>query len=116
MSFWKSLLIAEKQPGANKPLSLITWSAKTESSVNNYAHKLAGFVGRNKHIDIADIAYTLQNNRADFNTRRFIIAGDSEDLQAMLTNNANRPIYNQKTKYESIRNCVYVSGAGLAIC
>ncbi|SHM21866.1 type I polyketide synthase [Mucilaginibacter sp. OK098] len=72
------------QTGNPKPLSLITWSAKTETSAGNYAQKLAGFVDSNKNTNIADIAYTLQNTRAEFNQRRFIIAGDTDELSAKL--------------------------------
>ncbi len=73
------------QPEASKPLSLIIWSAKTETSVAAYAKKLAGYVQQNENINIADIAYTLQSTRADFNTRRFIIAGDSNELLSKLS-------------------------------
>ncbi|MEP6611271.1 MAG: beta-ketoacyl synthase N-terminal-like domain-containing protein, partial [Mucilaginibacter sp.] len=73
------------QTGKSKPLSLITWSAKTEASVGNYAGKLAGFAQNNKNTSVADIAATLQNTRADFNHRRFVIAGDTEELSAKLS-------------------------------
>ncbi|WP_184543413.1 polyketide synthase [Mucilaginibacter sp. FT3.2] len=63
-----------------KPLKLITWSAKTESSLANYATKLAGFIGNNKDTNLADVAYTLQTTRADFNLRRFIIAANNDQL------------------------------------
>lgn len=72
------------QTGKSKPLSLITWSAKTEASVGNYAEKLADFAQNNKDTNVADIATALQNTRADFNHRRFIIAGDIEELSAKL--------------------------------
>lgn len=72
------------QTGSPKPLSLITWSAKTETSLGNYAKKLAGFVESNKNTNVADIAYTLQNTRAEFNQRRFIIAGDTDELSTKL--------------------------------
>jgi len=73
------------QPGESKPLSLVTWSAKTEKSLGLYAKKLAGYVESNKTADVADIAYTLQNTRADFNARRFVIAENSSDLEVKLT-------------------------------
>lgn len=72
------------QTGSPKPLSLITWSAKTETSVGNYAQKLVGFVNSNKINNVADMAYTLQNTRAEFNQRRFIIAGDTDELSTKL--------------------------------
>jgi len=73
------------QTGKSKPLSLITWSAKTEASMGNYAEKLAGFAQNNKDANVADIAATLQNTRAGFNHRRFVIAGDTEELSAKLS-------------------------------
>ena len=73
------------QSGSSKPLSLVTWSAKTESSLNNYAAKLAGHIENNKSVNITDIAYTLQSTRADFNSRRFVIAGDGDELLSKLT-------------------------------
>ncbi|MDP9079352.1 MAG: amino acid adenylation domain-containing protein [Bacteroidota bacterium] len=82
------------QASTPKPLSIITWSAKTETSVGNYAKKLADFVDDNKDISVADIASTLQNTRADFNHRRFVIAGDNEMLSAKL----NAPIETSSSK------------------
>ncbi len=74
--------------GEGKPYSLITWSAKTEASVNAYAGKLSDFVAKHKEANISDIAYTLQNTRADFNIRRFIVAADSNELISKLNSPA----------------------------
>jgi amino acid adenylation domain-containing protein len=68
------------EPGTDKPLKLISWSAKNEQSLGKYATKLAAFVNTNKGIDLNDIAYTLQTTRADFNYRRFVVAADTDDL------------------------------------
>ncbi|WP_295797382.1 polyketide synthase [Mucilaginibacter sp.] len=73
------------QTGKSKPLSLITWSAKTEASVGNYADKLAGFAQNNKDLNAADIAATLRNTRVDFNHRRFVIVGDTDEISAKLS-------------------------------
>jgi len=73
------------ESGASKPLSLITWSAKTDTSLSDYAKKLAGFAEKNHQAKTADIAYTLQTTRADFNIHRFAIAGDAADLAAKLS-------------------------------
>jgi len=82
------------QAGKPKPLSLITWSAKTDTSVNAYAQKLADFAANNTATNTADIAATLQSTRADFNHRRFAIAGDSAELAAKL----NAPVEPSSTK------------------
>jgi len=70
--------------GGSKPLALITWSAKTDTSLSNYAKNLAAYSEKNKDVTTADIAFTLQATRADFNARRFVIAGDSADLHTKL--------------------------------
>jgi amino acid adenylation domain-containing protein len=72
--------------GAAAPLSLISWSAKNENSVNNYAKKLASFIENNKDVSIADIAYSLQSTREDFSFRKFIIAANRDDLLSKLKN------------------------------
>ena len=87
------------QPSASKPLTLINWSAKTENSTGNYAKKLSGFVENNPDVNVTDIAYTSQNTRADFNSRRFVIASDSTDLLSQL--NTETPELSQSKKTES---------------
>ena len=75
---------ASPSSGIAKPFSLINWSAKTENSVTAYTQKLATWIENNPNINVADIAYTLQNTRADFNSRRFLIAADRTELLAQL--------------------------------
>jgi len=70
--------------GKSKPLSLITWSAKTETSVSNYAKNLAGYLQKNTAANPADVAFTLQSTRADFKNRRFVIAGEKDELVSKL--------------------------------
>ncbi|PYF76881.1 polyketide synthase [Pedobacter nutrimenti] len=65
--------------GHKNPVHLMCWSAKTEKSLDLYTEKL------DKHLqdhpnDIADIAYTLQMSREDFNYRKFALATDSEKV------------------------------------
>jgi amino acid adenylation domain-containing protein len=67
-----------------KPLSLVTWSAKSESALNGYADKLSAHLTANPELNIAAVASTLQATRADFNHRRFVIAGSAGELFAKL--------------------------------
>jgi len=68
----------------DKSLKLISWSAKTESSLNNYAKKLSNYIARHPNVNLNDVAHTLQTSRADFNFRRFIVANDGDDLLSKL--------------------------------
>jgi len=72
------------ESGPSKPLALITWSAKTDTGLSNYAKKLAGYAAKNPGVATADIACTLQATRADMHMRRFVIAGDNTALQTKL--------------------------------
>jgi amino acid adenylation domain-containing protein len=73
-----------KAQSVDKALKLISWSAKTESSLNNYANKFGDFIAKNKDISLDDTAFTLQTTRAGFNYRRFVIAADIDDLLSKL--------------------------------
>ncbi|SDD32133.1 amino acid adenylation domain-containing protein [Mucilaginibacter pineti] len=82
----------------SKPLKLITWSAKTAGSVNNYAQKLGDFITKYPTTNLADAAYTLQTTRADFNYRRFIIAANNEELAAKLITTETDPTASKELK------------------
>lgn len=88
------------EPGEDKPLKLISWSAKNEHSLDKYAGKLAAFIGTNKRVDLNDVAYTLQTTRANFNHRRFVIAADVDDLLIKL--NAGNPDSSSTKKLNTI--------------
>ncbi len=70
----------KKETTASRPVQLINWSAKTTTSREAYAKKLAAYLQSNQDINIADLAYTLQTSRQDFNGRRFVIASDRMEL------------------------------------
>src|SRR5690606_35545557 len=75
---------AQKESSAGKPFELITWSAKSDQSNDSYADKLKQYVAAHQEINIADIAYTLQTNKSEFNHRRFIIAANRDELISKL--------------------------------
>lgn len=82
--------------GGEKPLSLLTWSAKTESSLDDYTCKLAEFTNRNPDAKSADIAFSLQNTRADFNLRRFTIAQDRAELAKNLSSPPTGAVFTRR--------------------
>ena len=67
---------------------LITWSAKNTDSKEKYGRLLSEHLRTNKNLKIADVAYTLQTKRTDFNHRRFVVASSNADfLNQMLLEN-----------------------------
>jgi amino acid adenylation domain-containing protein len=71
---------SKKETSASRPVQLINWSAKTVSSREAYAKKLAGYLQSSQDINLADVSYTLQTSRQDFNARRFVVASDNNEL------------------------------------
>jgi amino acid adenylation domain-containing protein len=63
-----------------RPLQLITWSAKNEVSLDEYGKSLGRYLGKHADIKLADAAYTLQTTRPGFEQRRFLTAANSVEL------------------------------------
>ncbi|WP_374950232.1 amino acid adenylation domain-containing protein [Mucilaginibacter sp.] len=66
-------------PTTGNDLQLITISARTDTSLAAYREKLTSYI-TNSDVALANIAYTLQTTRTDFNNRSFIIASSREEL------------------------------------
>ncbi|MGI4751305.1 MAG: amino acid adenylation domain-containing protein [Janthinobacterium lividum] len=74
----------EKIKSIVKPAYLISWSAKTESSLQNYTRKLIDLLDQNPEAEPGNIAFTLQQTRADFRFRNFLVVHNRLDLQEKL--------------------------------
>jgi len=84
---------------ASRPSQLICWSAKSERSLGAYADKLVKYLTENPDTSLADIAYTLQTSRGDFNHRRFVVASGTADFIAKSTNvNVNTKLIKDKPR------------------
>ncbi|MFA6946945.1 MAG: beta-ketoacyl synthase N-terminal-like domain-containing protein, partial [Pedobacter sp.] len=79
----------QKTETSSKP-QLISWSANSEESLNQYGSKLLDYLKGNPETVLSDIARTLQSTRRDFAQRRFIIAGNTADLTQKLSEDLNK--------------------------
>ena len=75
------------ETSGSRPVQLINWSAKTLTSREAYAKKLAHYLKVNPDINIADIAFSLQSMRKDFSARRFLVASNNDELLEKLNTN-----------------------------
>lgn len=66
--------IEEKESKPGRPLQILSWSAKTQSSLSGYEVAFGDFLQSSTKTNLADIAYSLSTTRASFNNRSFIIA------------------------------------------
>ena len=73
-------LSGTKKQEPKRPFQLISWSAKTEKSLEDFAGKLTGWLEKNESARLDDLAYRLQTTRENFNARRFLVACDREEI------------------------------------
>jgi len=74
--------------GVSRPLQLITWSAKSVQSGHAYSIKLTNYLKQNNGVNLADVCYSLQTSRVDFNHRYFTLAPtNSEAITHLLSKN-----------------------------
>ena len=75
----------------DRPVQLLTWSAKSTVSCDLYADRLADALSQKNGLLLADAAFTLQTTRADFNHRRFAVAAATDELIDTLRQTGTTP-------------------------
>jgi len=98
---------AEQPAAESKPVSLISWSAKTSTSASKWADRLYYYLQDNKDVNVADLAYNLHTTRVDFKERNFILAAGRADLMEKLTKFKRDPS-NSKTLKEKATEVVFM--------
>ncbi|GAB3784608.1 hypothetical protein GCM10028818_44600 [Spirosoma horti] len=63
----------------SRPYQLITWSAKSVDSRDNYARNLITYGRQASQVNLADVAFTLQTARSAFAHRRFVVAASQDE-------------------------------------
>ncbi|MDJ0634241.1 MAG: alpha/beta fold hydrolase [Xenococcaceae cyanobacterium MO_188.B29] len=70
----------------DRPLHLLTLSAKNERALIDLTKHYAKFLADNQDIPLADICFTANTGRNHFDYRLAVAAASAEDLKAKLTN------------------------------
>jgi acyl transferase domain-containing protein/acyl carrier protein len=70
--------------GPSRPWQLLTFSAKTPSALNAMGTNLARHLAAAPDVSLADVAFTLQQGRREFNHRRVVICRDTAGAVAAL--------------------------------
>nr|MDZ8169265.1 SDR family NAD(P)-dependent oxidoreductase [Nostoc sp. CmiSLP01]MDZ8283300.1 SDR family NAD(P)-dependent oxidoreductase [Nostoc sp. ChiSLP01] len=68
----------------SRPWQLLVLSAKTNSALETATENLANHLQQHPDVDLADVAYTLQVGRGEFNHRRVLVCQDIEDAASAL--------------------------------
>lgn len=70
--------------GPSRPVQLLTLSARTLSSLDQSTIRLADYLDRNPHGNLADVAYTLHVGRRDLEYRRMLVTASPAHAAAAL--------------------------------
>ncbi|MBW4602158.1 MAG: SDR family NAD(P)-dependent oxidoreductase [Calothrix sp. FI2-JRJ7] len=73
----------------SRPWQLLLLSAKTESALEIATQNLAKHLTEH-HLNLADVAYTLQVGRREFNYRRILVCRDTQDAISALNQQGQR--------------------------
>lgn len=68
------------QSTKSRPVQLLCWSAKAQESLDLYGERLRRYIDSNEEVNLADVSYTLNTNRQEFDFRRFYIASGKQDF------------------------------------
>lgn len=66
--------------GPGRPVQLFCWSAKEQTSLDLFGTKLFRYVSDHKQVNLADVSFTLNTTRRDFDLRRFCIAANEAEF------------------------------------
>ncbi|MFQ4144476.1 type I polyketide synthase [Chlorogloeopsis sp. ULAP02] len=72
---------------------LLVISAKTESALETATDNLAQHLVQHPNLNLADVAYTLQVGRREFNHRRILVCQDIQDAINTLHNRASQRVF-----------------------
>ncbi|OBX24917.1 amino acid adenylation domain-containing protein [Gelidibacter algens] len=84
--------------GDSKPLQILTWSAKTDNSLEGYKIALGNYIKSSTELNLADVAYSLSATRDTFNKRSFVLATDSENAIDQLLLDGSTSVKNSDLK------------------
>ena len=82
--------ITSSTPG-DRSSQLLLLSAKTGTALEQMSRNLADRLRKNPGINLADVAYTLQQGRTSFNCRRYLVCSTIDKAVAVLDSPASTP-------------------------
>lgn len=81
-----------------RPLQLLTWSAKSEHSLNGYQAALGEFLKSDADVSLSDVTHSLSRTRDSFAHRSFSIAENTNDASNQLLSEDNKHIKTKNLK------------------
>ncbi|MFN6513537.1 MAG: beta-ketoacyl synthase N-terminal-like domain-containing protein [Nostoc sp. CreGUA01] len=96
--------VSATKESVSRPWQLLAISAKTPTALESATSNLANYLVQHPQINLADVAYTLQVGRRNFNHRRVLLCKDISDAIKTLTTPNHQGILNNfsETRNHSI--------------
>ena len=91
---------------------LLTLSAKTSSALDTMTANLAQFLRKNPDLNLADVAFTMQNGRQRMNHRRVVAVDSVDDAIEVLENSASKRILSTESDVEAPAVVFMFTGQG----
>jgi non-ribosomal peptide synthase protein (TIGR01720 family) len=86
----------------SRPWQLLVLSAKTESALETATQNLSQHLMLHPDLNLADVVYTLQMGRRDFNHRRILVCLDTQDAINALNEPASQQVV---TQFQELGTC-----------
>jgi acyl transferase domain-containing protein/thioesterase domain-containing protein/acyl carrier protein len=88
-----SVTTTKSPPGAmQRPVHLLKLSAKSETALSQQAEKLAAELAQHSTLSVADVCWSANSGRADFNYRAVVVANDAKQLRQRLQSMAEEQV------------------------
>ena len=86
------------QTSISRPWQLLLWSARTPTALDAMTGRLRDYLAQEPDVPLADVAYTLQVGRRNFEQRRFLLCKDRESaLKSLNVPDASGPLTFQQS-------------------
>ncbi|HLP89922.1 MAG TPA: type I polyketide synthase, partial [Nostocaceae cyanobacterium] len=103
-------VIVPSSPSRSQQLLLL--SAKTPSALQTATTNLAAYLQKYPNLNLADVAYTLQTGRREFDYRRMIVVEDLEDAVKVLESGNTQRIFTQSPETDTPSIVLMFTGQG----
>jgi acyl transferase domain-containing protein len=88
----------EHKSKIERPLQLLTWSAKSKNSLDGYQKALGSFLNSSYDVSLADVAHSLSHTRESFAHRSFTIGSKSNEASEQLVTENHKNIKTKELK------------------
>ena len=103
---------AAEPSGPSRPSQLLLLSARSSSALDSATGNLAAHLKSNPGLNLADVAFTLQNGRRDFKHRRMLVCQDPADAATALEKLDPKRVFTQSQELRDQRVVFVFPGQG----